>query len=293
MRARPFAHVIALAAISAACNTGKAALDWGGKEEDARLIADVFTWHCEQMEVDDKGKPTGKYIPWQGVFAETISLEFAPDALQNIDLPSPGGCSAGLDMIPDSAGTGGASIPDLEGDVEWESDAVADNQGKLDDMGDGFYRDDVFNNYHGCQDVEDVLMGGTRISQGGILEGLSTPEPVDAPDVTYNGATAGGSGGFDWGEEIEVAWESSDWEEVWVQIRREREAEAWETVTCNATGSESFTIDSAVWSLMDEDLVIETNNVYVGFQNAYDQTLDDGLKAVGWSRAIAVAVIAD
>jgi len=90
-----------------------------------------------------------------------------------------------------------------------------------------------------------------------------------------------------------ASWEENDWDEVWVQIRREREGEAWESVTCNATGDSSFSLNEEIWGLLDESLNVERNNLYVSFQRSAEQELDSGDVGLGLTRAMAVAVVQD
>ena len=89
------------------------------------------------------------------------------------------------------------------------------------------------------------------------------------------------------------SWESHEWDEVWVQIRREREGEAWEAVNCNVTGQDSFTVDETIWSLMDENLQVDQNNVYVAFQRTGEELTADGQKVQTATRAMAMGVIQD
>ena len=265
------------------CNSGKATLG-GGPEKDARLIADVYTWECSSS--DDDGKVTDV---WQGVFGQQIYLQFAPDALEPLDLPSAGGCELGLDMFPSDAGAGGADLANLSGQIRWGTDSSA---GEFDSVAEGCWEDDVLDNVHSCTPVSDILESGIALTNAGDLTGAVTPAPSEVPVVTFSHAD-GDENTIAWGEEITASWDEPDWDAVWVQIRREREGEAWESVTCNVSGDTSFTLDSSLWSLMDPDLNIETNNLYVAFQNSDQQVLDNGLKVETLTRAMAVAVVQD
>ena len=63
---------------------------------------------------------------------------------------------------------------------------------------------------------------------------------------------------------------------MWVQLRRVRNVEAWETLTCNVTGTDSFTLGAEHWAEMDESLSVDENELLVVFEQARDETLDDG-----------------
>jgi len=269
-----------------ACGSGKSALDEpeGAARRDARLITDVYTWNCVDGTTGDE---------YQGVFAQNISLEYAPNGLQALDLPSPGGCSSNLDMFPVDAGGDGREIPDLSGRPRWTNGV---SSGELSEENDGFYADDVFNNVHQCQDVALTLGSGTTLSDAGVLTDLVAPSSTAIPNVTFDGLTTDESTGaqtIEWGDEIVAAWEENEWDEVWVQIRREREGEAWESVTCNATGEDSFSLNDEIWGLLDESLNVEQNNLYVAFQRSAEQELDSGDVGLGLTRAMAVAVVQD
>ena len=265
-------------------NTGRAALDDGlsGAEDgsylkDARLIADVFIWDCYEGE---------KTYP--GPFAHHVSLEYAPDALRPLQLPSAGGCTYGLDMFPTTAGAGGVDLVGITGDPEWET---ASHDGEFRQMGVGFYFDDVLGDDRVCGNgARARLEGGTELVDAGRLSGIVTPQPSDIPDVTL-----GGFGDVvSWGDEIDISVSPHDWEQVWVQLRRENSSgEAMESVTCNITGLDEFRIDEQIWSMLNEDINIERNNLYVAFQRVETvRTNDDDLVDV-FTRVIDPATILD
>ena len=279
-------HVVLGLGLVAGCGSGKGSLgdEDSENDRDARLITDLYTWECEDSV-------SGSV--YQGVFAETVTLEYAPNALAKLTPPSSGGCSANLDMFPSGAGEGAADIPGLDDQVRWETDLAT---GELEALGTGFYKDDVFSNVHSCQEVDSLLGSGTTLVEAGDLTGIQTPAPVPVPDVSFDGLTfheeTGGST-IEWGDEITASWEAHEWDSVWVQIRREREGEAWEAITCDASAGNSFTLDSAVWDLLDPELEVERNNLYVAFQRSAAAEGEGGLKATTMIRSVAVAVVQD
>lgn len=248
----------------------------GGPEMDARFIADIYTWQCESGEEQ-----------YEGVFAFDLSLEYAPDALAPRTLPGAGGCAYGLSMFGMDTNSVGVDIPDLADNPGWETITMT---GELKREGEGFYYDDVFENEHTCHRAGELLEGGSELQDAGALSGVITPEPGDLADVTLTG-TMDQEAGFPWGEDIQIRWEASGWDQAWVQVRRERDGEAWETVTCNATGLDSFTIGDDVWGLLSEDLPVTTNNVYVGFQAKDEVPTGDGQRVEVYTRAMHVAVV--
>lgn len=274
--------------LSIACASGKGELEGEGEGgsvvTDARLLADLYTWQCQE---GDFGRQ------YQGVFGQIVSLEYAPDSLRSLDLPGVGDCVAGLDMFPIDAGPNGAEIPGLSGVPRWET---PNNDGALELAGLGFYRDDVYPGARTCLDVEELLGSGTTLAEAGPLTGATSPAAVAVPDVDYDGLTVDpvtGVQSLEWGASIDITWGAHEWEEVWVQIRRERGGEAVESVTCNASGRDGFGIDDAVWSQLTEALAVEQNNLYVAFQSSDVEELDDGTSIQSTARAMAVALVND
>jgi hypothetical protein len=267
------------------CNIGKTQIgttdtgeggEGSGSGKDARLIADVFTWQCTAA---------GDLYP--GVFAHIVTMEYAPDGLRSLDLPAAGECTYGLDMFPSNAGENAAELASVLGTPSWSNDNYS---GSLELMSTGFWLDDVLEDTHSCEEVDQRLQGGTEVKKAGALSGAKTPDPAEMPLVEYDG--------FDsilaWGDEATASWDGDhEWSQVWVQIRREVDGEAWESVTCNATGSDSFTIDDTIWDLFDSKLNVDRNNIYIAFQNASTVETEAGMKVDVLTRSIDIAVVAD
>jgi len=256
------------------CNSGKSVIDGLGPQDDARLISDVYTWGC-----DAQGDG------YDGVYSQTVTLEYAPDALTELSLPSAGGCSVDLDMFPASAGSGGGELPDISGEPTWATDS---DNGTLTLIESGFWKDEIGGDYHGCQSVVEVLSGGTVLGNAGVLEGVKGPEASSMPDVNFYGEDDDEIDEVAWGDEITVEWDENDWDNVWIQLRREREDIAWESITCNVTGDDSFSITETIWDLLDESLIVDQNNIYVGFETTREAKTDDGLRVETLTRALAV-----
>jgi hypothetical protein len=248
-----------------------------GPENDARFLADVYTWQCEE----------GGTNFYEGVFGFDVSLEVAPDALVPRSLPAPGGCSADLSMFGADPNGERANIPEISDEPRWASEI---DSGELENVSDGWYYDEVFDNVHNCQTADALLSGGIELLDAGSLTGAVTPDPGSINDVTMVSASDYEQTGFEFGEEIDITWDAEGWDEAWIQVRRERNGEAWEYVTCNASGYDGFTLDDNVWGMMTENLGDVFNNVYVAFQNHGMQEMEDGQKVEVATRAMHVAV---
>jgi hypothetical protein len=264
--------------LSAACEPKSIPLG-GGAPPDARFIADVYTWECQDAE--------GGGDLYEGVFAYDVSLEYSPDGLAERDLPA-SGCTRGLDIFPADAGSGGMDIPDVD-EPTWANEGMS---GVLSRESDGFYHDDVFQNQSGCTPAEDLLGDGTTLAAAGVFNGASAPAPGTLADVSIDGDLDEESG-IPFGSQVTATWDASGWDNSWVQIRREKDGGLIESVTCNTDGSESFTVDDDVWSLLSEDLAVDVTNLYVAVQTEGESSTSDGQEILTYTRAMHVAVIQD
>lgn len=252
-----------------------------GPEVDGRFVTDLKTWLCRDPE-------TGR--SYEGAFAFDLSLEYAPDALDIRQLPSVGGCSYGLNLFADSAGEGGLDIPELDDEPTWVTSV---DEGELSKMSAGYYRDEVFEDERTCQEAGRLLESGAELGGAWDLTGATTPAPGVFTGASLNGEDSQAAG-FVLGEVIDVDWVADGWDTSWLQLRREdAEGTARETVTCNTTGLDAFTIDDQVWSMVTTDLPGVMNNVYVGFQNTDEFATEGGQRVEVATRAMHVAVIVD
>lgn len=250
-----------------------------GSPADARFIADLYTWECASSDtggsVDDE---------WEGVFAYNLSLEYAPDDLVARSIPS-SGCSAGIDLFAANAGAGGVN---LSSSPSWEN---AEMSGTLPRRSDGYYEESVFDNQSSCQRTDDLLGEGTLLNDAGPFSGVRTPAPGTYTDVTLS-TTVDDSVGIPYGSDITVEWETADWTDSWVQIRREDASGSLvESVTCNTTGDDSFLVDDAVWGLFNSAMSTPVTNMYVGVQSTKTTAGTDGQKIETLTRAMHVAVV--
>jgi|GEM_PF-1201782 len=279
---RLFAGISALSLVACASGTVEGDKDATGGGSltgaivDARLIADVYTWTC--VDPSDGWE-------YQGAFGQEATLEYAPGGVEALELPAVGDCQAGLDMFPNDAGPAALDIPGMSGDPVWESEV---DDGSMQKLNVGFYYDDAYPDVRTCYSTDEIMAGGITLVEAGPLTGAATPAPNAAPTVIFD--TGGTS--IEFGDSVGMEWGTHLWDEVFVQVRREKEGEAWESVTCNVTGLDGFQLDSAVWDLMDERIEVDQNNLYVGFQtHGRDSVTGNDVQVI--TRAIAVAVVED
>lgn len=268
--------LILLALCGAACSAKSIPLG-GGEPPDARLYADVYTWECEGSSAE----------LYEGVFGYHLSLEYAPDALEDRDLPS-SGCARGLDIFPRDAGGGAMDIPDAESPA-W---STADASGLLAHVTDGFYYDDVFDNRLSCADSAELLSDGTTLSDAGAFSGATAPIPGRLDEVLVEGEVDEVTG-IPFGSEVVASWEASGWDTSWVQIRREKDGGLVESVTCSTDGLDTFTVDDDVWSLLSGALEVDVTNLYVAFEVSGGSATSDGQEVITTTRAMHVAVVQD
>jgi hypothetical protein len=269
--------VVGLLAVVVGCNKSDTGDIPGlGVGSDARLVSDVYTWSCSEAGSN----------PWLGAMAFDVSLEYVPDALPTRALPPRDSCSYGLSMFAGDSLVSGVAIPGADASPGWRNRA---EEGRFSAVLDGLYYSDVFKNVLSCDRVEDVIGGGVELFDAGVLDGVTTPL---AGDVTSVEASRDfGGGGIPFGEEISFDWQSTNYDESFIQIRRERDGVAYETVTCNTTGNTSFTLDASVWDLLDPVLTVDKNFLYVGFRNVDEVRVDAGNIVEVETRALHVVGI--
>jgi len=261
-----------------ACDPQKIALGQGG-DDDARLYADVYTWQCEDRSVD----PVEYY---DGVYSYRVAMEYAPDSLASRDLPA-AGCTAGLDMFPRDAGSGGENIPDA-GNPTWTN---RDLTGTLSNLSDGFYFDDVYGDVQNCTYAEDLIGDGTSLADAGVFSGARTPKAGSLDNIEISNFDE--STGLTFGQSVDVSWTQKGWEDAWVQIRAESGGELSDSVTCNTGGANTFTVDDDVWALMNSAIEPDVTNLYITMQNTDTVDTSDGQKIELVTRVVHAAVVRD
>jgi len=135
-----------------------------------------------------------------------------------------------------------------------------------------------------CIGATDV--GGVELLDAGDYSGIGTPSPPSDGNIE---PTAEASDGIEFGETIDVAFEAPNWDQVWVQLRRVRNTEAWETLTCNVTGDTSFTLEPEHWAGMTESLSVDENQLLVVFEKSRTETLANGQLMETVTRSISSA----
>ncbi len=278
-------YAIALIALCVGCNNKSVGLG-AGSEPDARLVADLYTWPCSSGGVSDSGGTTTEEF-WEGVFNYRVTFEYAPDALVDRSLPA-SGCVAGGDLFASDAGPGALDIPDVDSPA-WSNGEAG---GALDRMSPGFYTATVLDNERSCQEAQDLLGEGTLLSDAGSFSGARTPQPGVYESVTLTG-DVNSEVGLTFGATVEASWAASDWDVAWVQIRRENAGALVESVTCNVTDLDGFTVDDGVWSLMSSAIQTEVTNIYVAVESDSTAMTEDGQQIDLVTRAMHVAVIQD
>jgi hypothetical protein len=262
-----------------ACGTKSIGLG-RGEAVDARLYADLYTWGCAQ---EDTGG--GVADEWEGVYAYNITLEYAPDGLVDRSVPE-SGCSDSLDIFPEDAGSAGHDLPDTP---SWANGSTY--SGTFLHENTGFYAGSAFASSHSCAYPEDVIGDGTTISNADVFSGARSPAPGTVSSVIDG--TDGSNNGLQFGEDVNVSWEASGWDESWVQIRRETNGELVQGLTCKTTGDSAFTIDQSIWDQLSNAIEVDVTNIYVGFGKHDSIIASDGEEIQTWTREMHTAVVQD
>lgn len=259
-----------------ACDSSKIDLG-GGPELDARFVADLATWSCDLNGTT-----------WEGAFDFNLRLQHAPDALPALELPA-SGCNSGVDLFPQDAGASGANIDGAA--PSWESND--DYAGDLTGAGGGYYAAQAFANQRTCGYIEDVISEGVTLSNAGPFSGASTPAVEDFSNISITGAEIDPTTGIPFGAEATVSWEFGNWDETWVQIRREQGGSLVEAATCNTTGESSLLLDNDVWGLLHDVVAADVTNIYVGAQSTENVQTENGEEIELLTRIMHVAIIND
>jgi hypothetical protein len=231
--------------------------DGAGPDPDARLISKIETFGCRD----------GSYH-FLGVRNQAVSLEVAPDALEPLDLPAAGTCVTGLDLFPTDAGPGAGNPSELASEVVW---IASQSSGTIKRRSEGFWASFGTESELTC--IGSTQVGGVELEDAGAYAGVGTPFPPSDGNVLPD---PNADDGIEFGEEIVVDFEAPGWDQVWIQLRRERNTEAWETLTCNVTGDAMFTLGAEHWSEMNETLSVDTTDLLVVFEKSRSEALENG-----------------
>jgi hypothetical protein len=182
-----------------ACSDDQAVLGQG-EATDARLIADAFTWYCE-----DRGDTGLGTVQYEGVWDFNISLAYAPDTMDAIATPE-GTCENGLDLFPVDAGKGAVDIPDVT-EPAWTNGDLADT---LHRTGTGYYLDEVIDEQDACSSVATMFGSGIELTNAGSFSGAKTPQAGSDALVTLD--VEAGPGGLEFGETVHGYFDATGWE---------------------------------------------------------------------------------
>lgn len=265
------------------CNTGKTILEDGAAQFDARFISEVFTWTCEDY-IDDTASGAVIVETVVGTYGHELSLAYAPGSLE--DLMPASGCVYGAEMFPGDAGANGSSLENLQGFPQWSNSIDGGElQGAF-----GYWSVDAMSSEHSCDAPGSILQHPVSLTNANQFSNFSTEIATYVPLVTFTGF----EGVISWDDEVTASWESSgEWDRVWIEMQRTKDGDVYESVVCNVTGESSYTLDSDFWGMLDPDLVVEHQNIYVGFEKReMEKTVtDEWIELI--TRSVAVAVIQD
>ena len=248
------------------CNPAPTPATPGGRQRNLGL-----RWSRDQPRLPPDGEPlhlglcrrSRRYL---GTYGLELTWSTPPTACR-ISLPEAGECVADVSMFPQDAGTYGTEIPNASpAGTGWQRRRI---------LAPGFYHADVLGNQRSCIFKLDAHPGcehrGCRQPRGGRGPGS------DLEIVSFDGENTQLNQGIDFGSELTLS--GGQRLGLFLISCARSAAYAYGSVTCNTTGQDSFLIDDEVWSLLDQDLNVETLNLFVGFQNDGELELESGLKS--------------
>ena len=257
-----------------ACNTGKVVLDQGQTDYDARMISQVKVWDCVG------GNDTGGTEQFHGTYGHEMFFYHAPSSLN--DLLPQDGCVYGLDVFSTSAGSNASSLEGLVGYPEWQ---YGEESGYM-EGGFGFWYQDIMTDEHTCEDPQDILDASIVLGNAQAFSGAEIPSAFPVPDIQFTGFQSL----IDFGDTVDVSWSETQWPRVWAHLRRTKDGQVVEMMTCHITEGNSFVLDSTIWEQMNESFNVDVNQLYIGFENREMQETVTGQWVETLNRSIAVAV---
>ena len=260
------------------CNTGKVLLDNGVTSFDARLVSQVFTWQCGGYPTD-----SGMIPAYAGTYGHEVALYHAPGGLS--DLMPISGCVYGADMFPIGAGANASSFEGLQGYPQWHnSSSTGELQG-----GFGYWYNDAMTGEHTCDAPEDILGDPVILSNALDYSGATTIASPVSPFVAFSGYDTV----IEWGDPVEMSWNNHRWDRVWVHVRRSKAGDLVESLTCVVEDGNSFALTQDIWDVLDDSLVTDQTNLYVGFEKRDLQQTSSGNWIEVLTRSVSVAVVQD
>ena len=265
------------------CNTGKTVLEGGAEQFDARFISQVFTWPCENYPEDTASGEADIELA-VGTYGHELALFYAPTSL--IDLLPAEGCVYGAEMFPIDAGANGSSLEGLQGFPQWSNSL---NSGELQGAF-GYWFMDAMTDEHTCDAPGSILQYPATLGNANQFSGYSTETATYVPMVEFSGFTDV----ISWGDNVTASWGANgEWDRVWIEMQRTKDGDVYESIVCNVSGETSFTLDSDFWGMLDPDLPIEYQHLYVGVEKRNMEIAQTGEWIELVTRAVTVAVIQD
>ena len=265
------------------CNIGKTILEDGVSQFDSRFVSQVFTWTCEDY-VEDTATGVVDVSTVVGTYGHELSFAYAPSSLE--DLLPKSGCVYGAEMFPSDAGSNGSSLENLQGFPQWSNSIDGGElQGAF-----GYWFVDAMTSEHSCDAPGSILQHPVSLTNANQFSNYSTETATYVPLVTFTGF----EDVISWNDEVTASWGSSgEWDRVWVEMQRTKDGDVYESIVCNVTGENSFTLDEDFWGMLDGNLTVENQNLYVGFEK---RTMENTVTSE-WieliTRSVAIAVIQD
>lgn len=265
------------------CDIGKVVIEDGAEQFDARFVSQVFTWPCEDYEEDSAGG-TMNIGTTVGTYGHELAFFYAPGSLE--DLLPESGCVYGAEMFPIDAGVNGSSLDGLQGYPQW---ANPNSGGEL-QGGFGYWFVDAMTDEHTCDAPESILQYPATLGNANQFSNFSTETASYVPMVEFSGFT----NVIAFGDNVTADWGSNgEWDRVWIEMQRTKDGDVYESIVCNVSGQTSFTLNDDFWNMLDPNLVIEYQHLYVGMEKRKMKlTLtEEWIELV--TRAVTVAVIQD
>ncbi|MFK7928505.1 MAG: hypothetical protein AB8H79_09960 [Myxococcota bacterium] len=222
---------------------------------------------------------------WLGVESLRLTLEHRLEGAVSRDVPAPGTCTSDVELYAEQALDGGDPVPGLSERPGWTG---PEGSGRLPVVVPGLWHGDAFAMAERCGILEDTVGDGVELTDAGSLSGFVTPAVQSIENSLADGVLFEDHAPVLDGDTVALTWDAEGWDRAFVQVWREYNGEVREIITCGVQG-DAFTIDDAVWSVTNDNLITTDNRLVVGVVRDEVVELPDGSARVQLStRALHV-----
>jgi hypothetical protein len=200
---------------------------------------------------------------WQGMRDLRVVLEHDLYELPAMRLPEPGSCEQNIILDPEEFLHEGHDLPD-DWKLNWGGWT---DRGQLERAWAGLYRGEGWKSDERCGQLNQHLAAGLVLKGEHPLRGARTPPAGRWTTATWDGMELKKLKSFGPGDEFVLGWNTSGWDQSYVEIQKLAQDRPRESIICNTTGPKHLRVNQRVWSLFDPTVIGTRYSVTIGQQN--------------------------